>query len=186
MLALLRKSFSSIGRVTGCPVQLEVYGVGDGEAVDAFFARGNEGLSVKYGVGEVAEYSRMLGGYKLRKFAQLGYPLYKLLLYGYLGHELGVGGVELGFAYLKLGEGEFVVLDYELTLVGVYFEAVGAGEVVGGSDEHARRAVGVLEIRRNIVFDIDVSLYADFGVADTLEGMPPSQLEEVELMGALV
>ncbi len=88
--------------------------------------------------------------------------------------------------HLSALEDDLGVLDNQTAAVAADFQTVGAGRLAGRRNEEAGRAVGILEIGRDLVLYLDVVALAEVAEGAHAYRHAAQPLQEVEIMRALV
>ena len=101
--------------------------------------------------------------------------------------EAACGGLrKLARADFVAPEPQGVTLVDEPPAVAGNLEAVGAGGLAGGRDEHGRRAAVILEVRGDLVLGLDVVVLAEVAERAHARRHAEKPLEQVKIVGALI
>ena len=103
-----------------------------------------------------------------------------------LAEALLAGDAPFALVDRQLLEGQHVVFAYQLAQGAGDLQAVGAGGVAGGGDEHAGRAVGELQEGGHVILDLHVMPLALVGKGMHLGRQAAQPLQQIQLVGALV
>ena len=136
--SLIKGNFDLLAQPRG-----QVHCVGDGQAVYALSAIGNQRLTAQDRSSPSLEYAHVL----LVLTVGLHHDLFVLRL----SKALGLGSLgELGQRRFQLPNGESIVLTNDLTLIAGNLKAVGTGSVTGGGNEYAGSPIGILYVSQYV------------------------------------
>src|SRR5262245_614150 len=116
--------------------------------MNAFFAWGNKRLAVEDGVDEILDQDRVRVGSVLERDFRVPHLR--------LGKSELCGPAEFDHVRVIAGECDFIALKDKLAASANDLESIGARRLAGGRNKGASCAIGILQVRRNVILDFDL------------------------------